>query len=117
MHHHAARVSVEAIIPTRGLIGFETDLINLTRGEGVMSHRAPRVGLFGLLGSGNIGNDASTEALMAYLRTDHPDAEIDAMCMGWAQMRERYGIEAIPFQWQQTHQRPGQNLRKETNIK
>src|SRR6185437_13570687 len=73
-----------------------------------MSSRAPRVGLFGLLGSGNIGNDASTEALMAYLRADHPDAEIDAMCMGWAQMRERYGIEAIPFQWQQTHQRPGQ---------
>ncbi|HEY4281861.1 MAG TPA: EF-Tu/IF-2/RF-3 family GTPase, partial [Chthoniobacterales bacterium] len=38
MHHHAARVAVEAIIPTRGLIGFETDLVNLTRGEGVMSH-------------------------------------------------------------------------------
>ena len=38
MDHHAARVSVEAIIPTRGLIGFETDLVNLTRGEGLMSH-------------------------------------------------------------------------------
>src|SRR5260370_37363446 len=38
MDHHANRVSVEAIIPTRGLIGFETDLINLTRGEGLMSH-------------------------------------------------------------------------------
>jgi GTP-binding protein len=38
MDHHANRVSVEAIIPTRGLIGFETDLINLTRGEGIMSH-------------------------------------------------------------------------------
>jgi GTP-binding protein len=36
--HHASRVSVEAVIPTRGLIGFETDLVNLTRGEGVMSH-------------------------------------------------------------------------------
>jgi len=36
--HHESRVSVEAIIPTRGLIGFETDLINLTRGEGIMSH-------------------------------------------------------------------------------
>jgi GTP-binding protein len=36
--HHASRVSVEAIIPTRGLIGFETDLVNLTRGEGFMSH-------------------------------------------------------------------------------
>src|SRR5436305_2376916 len=38
MNHHATRVSIEAIIPTRGLIGFETDLINLTRGEGLMSH-------------------------------------------------------------------------------
>ena len=38
MDHHAERVSIEAIIPTRGLIGFETDLVNLTRGEGLMSH-------------------------------------------------------------------------------
>jgi GTP-binding protein len=38
MDHHPERVSVEAIIPTRGLIGFETDLINLTRGGGLMSH-------------------------------------------------------------------------------
>ena len=38
MDHHATRVSVEAIIPTRGLIGFESDLVNLTRGEGIMSH-------------------------------------------------------------------------------
>jgi GTP-binding protein len=38
MDHHANRVSLEAIIPTRGLIGFETDLVNLTRGEGLMSH-------------------------------------------------------------------------------
>ena len=38
VHHHGARVSIEAIIPTRGLIGLETDLINLTRGEGLMSH-------------------------------------------------------------------------------
>jgi GTP-binding protein len=38
MDHHTSRVSIEAIIPTRGLIGFETDLVNLTRGEGLMSH-------------------------------------------------------------------------------
>jgi GTP-binding protein len=38
MAHHATRVSIEAVIPTRGLIGFETDLVNLTRGEGLMSH-------------------------------------------------------------------------------
>ena len=38
MDHHTSRVSVEAIVPTRGLIGFESDLVNLTRGEGLMSH-------------------------------------------------------------------------------
>ncbi|MDQ6807941.1 MAG: translational GTPase TypA [Verrucomicrobiota bacterium] len=38
MDHHPTRVSVEAIVPTRGLIGFESDLVNLTRGEGMMSH-------------------------------------------------------------------------------
>src|SRR5208283_674851 len=37
MNHHANSVSVEAVMPTRGLIGFETDLVNLTRGEGIMS--------------------------------------------------------------------------------
>ena len=59
----------------------------------------PRVGLFGLLGSGNVGNDASLEAVLAYLRADHPDAVIDAMCMGPGRVRSQYGIEAIPLQW------------------
>jgi polysaccharide pyruvyl transferase WcaK-like protein len=67
----------------------------------------PRVGLFGLLGSGNIGNDASTEAVVNYLRTDHPDAVIDAMCMGADRMRERYGIETVPIQWQSARKLPG----------
>jgi GTP-binding protein len=38
MHHHGEQVSIEALIPMRGLIGFETDLVNQTRGIGVMSH-------------------------------------------------------------------------------
>src|SRR6266403_1381156 len=38
MNHHGDEVSIEAMIPTRGLIGFETDLVNQTRGMGVMSH-------------------------------------------------------------------------------
>jgi GTP-binding protein len=38
MDHHGEQVSVEALIPMRGLIGFETDLVNTTRGLGVMSH-------------------------------------------------------------------------------
>ncbi|SDU16611.1 GTP-binding protein [Verrucomicrobium sp. GAS474] len=38
MKHATKTVLVEAVIPTRGLIGFETDLVNLTRGTGIMSH-------------------------------------------------------------------------------
>jgi GTP-binding protein len=38
MNHHGEQVTIEALIPTRGLIGFETDLVNQTRGLGVMSH-------------------------------------------------------------------------------
>ncbi|MCB1275797.1 MAG: translational GTPase TypA, partial [Prosthecobacter sp.] len=32
------RTNIEAIVPTRGLIGFEFELLNLTSGEGIMSH-------------------------------------------------------------------------------
>jgi len=38
MDHQTNSVLVEAVIPTRGLIGFESDLVNLTRGLGSMSH-------------------------------------------------------------------------------
>jgi len=38
MSHHGEQVSIEANTPMRGLIGFETDLVNHTRGLGVMSH-------------------------------------------------------------------------------
>src|SRR5262245_53749352 len=38
MDHHGDQVTIEALIPMRGLIGFETDLMNTTRGLGVMSH-------------------------------------------------------------------------------
>jgi GTP-binding protein len=38
MEHHGDQVGVEGLIPMRGLIGFETDLVNTTRGMGVFSH-------------------------------------------------------------------------------
>ncbi len=38
MDHQPHSVTVEAVAPTRGLIGFETDLVNLTKGHGIMSH-------------------------------------------------------------------------------
>jgi GTP-binding protein len=38
MNHVGNQVSLEALAPMRGLIGFETDLVNMTKGMGVMSH-------------------------------------------------------------------------------
>jgi GTP-binding protein len=37
MEHHPHSVELTAIIPTRGLIGFETVLVNTTKGHGIMS--------------------------------------------------------------------------------
>jgi polysaccharide pyruvyl transferase WcaK-like protein len=58
-----------------------------------------RVGLFGLLGSGNLGNNASFEVVFTYLRTQHPDAVLDAMVMGPERLASDYGIPAIPLLW------------------
>ena len=46
MEHHPHTVLVEATIPTRGLIGFETDLVNMTRGHGIASHLFKEYGPF-----------------------------------------------------------------------
>jgi polysaccharide pyruvyl transferase WcaK-like protein len=66
--------------------------------RGSSSRAASRVGVFGLLGSGNLGNDASFEVVLGYLRAHHPDAVVDAMCMGPERLKARYGIDAIPLQ-------------------
>jgi polysaccharide pyruvyl transferase WcaK-like protein len=64
---------------------------------------APRVGLFGLLGSGNIGNDGMLESMLSYLRADHPDAILDFMCAGPETVRTRYGVAAIRMHWCQKY--------------
>lgn len=63
-----------------------------------------RVGLFGKLGSGNIGNDASMEAVLAYLRAHHPEATLDAMCGRPEKVTGRYGVAAVPLHWYQRHE-------------
>jgi GTP-binding protein len=56
MDHQTKSVLVEAVIPTRGLIGFEADLVNLTRGLGSMSHLFKEYGPFkGEISSRNNG--------------------------------------------------------------
>ena len=59
----------------------------------------PRVGLFGLLGQGNLGNDGSLEAILTYLRGAHPDVTLDFMCAGSDQVTARYGAPAVHLRW------------------
>ncbi|MFD5429574.1 polysaccharide pyruvyl transferase family protein [Streptomyces sp. NPDC127084] len=62
--------------------------------------RAPvRVGVFGLLGSGNLGNDGSLEAVLGYLRAEHPEAVVDALCGGPEVVAARYRIPATRLHW------------------
>ncbi|WP_406398804.1 polysaccharide pyruvyl transferase family protein [Streptomyces sp. NBC_00879] len=58
-----------------------------------------RVGVFGLLGSGNLGNDGSLEALLGYFRTEHPKAVVDALCGGPDAVTARFGIPATRLHW------------------
>ncbi|MFI1657306.1 polysaccharide pyruvyl transferase family protein [Streptomyces sp. NPDC020472] len=58
-----------------------------------------RVGVFGLLGSGNLGNDGSLEAVLGYLRAEHPGAAVDALCGGPEAVTARYGIPATRLHW------------------
>jgi polysaccharide pyruvyl transferase WcaK-like protein len=79
-----------------------------TTGRSGRPAAAPRVGLFGLLGSGNSGNDASMETVLEYLRATHPEAVVDAMCGGPELVQARYGIGAVPIFWyQKFEQKPG----------
>jgi polysaccharide pyruvyl transferase WcaK-like protein len=59
----------------------------------------PRVGLFGHLGSGNIGNDASLEAMLKYFSSEQPGTILDAMTLAPEVVKDRYGVPAVPLRW------------------
>jgi hypothetical protein len=63
---------------------------------------APRVGLVGLLGQGNLGTDGSLEAELAYLDAEHPDAILDFLSTGTGQMMARYGVLTTRLRWYNT---------------
>lgn len=63
----------------------------------------PRIGLFGILGSGNLGNDASVDALVAHLAEHYPDARLSFFCMGPDRIAQRYGAPAESLQWYEAH--------------
>jgi polysaccharide pyruvyl transferase WcaK-like protein len=64
---------------------------------------APRVGFCGILGSGNLGNDGSLDAVVMFLRDRLPDVSLGFLCMGPEQVVERYGAPATSLQWYEAH--------------
>lgn len=65
--------------------------------------RPPRIAIFGLLGSGNLGNHGSLDAMLRFLRRDHPDAQITCVCSGPEELERQYGIPATAITWYQAH--------------
>lgn len=63
----------------------------------------PRVGIFGLLGTGSIGNDASMESVLKFLEANHPAVIVDAMCSGPDRVTAEYGIQATCILWYQKY--------------
>lgn len=86
----------------------------VTRGRRVGSTvgrvEGTRVGLFGVLGAGNIGNDGSMESVVHYIREAHPDVNLDAWCTGPDRLRDEYGLEASPMHWQQRYEQRAPQL-------
>jgi polysaccharide pyruvyl transferase WcaK-like protein len=68
------------------------------------STAVPRVGLFGVIGTDNIGNEGMLEAVVTWLKRDHPDAIVDFMCVGPEKVKALYGVPAIPMNWYQKHE-------------
>ena len=56
-----------------------------------------RIGLLGNFGSGNLGNDGSLEAMIRFLRTARPDAELVCICEDPLEIQREFKIPSIPI--------------------
>ena len=67
---------------------------------GFRRRRAPRpIALYGLIGSGNVGNDASFETALDWLGTQDPEREVWCITPAVEEVRSRYGVRAVPLSW------------------
>jgi GTP-binding protein len=73
MNAHNGRTSLQAYVPTRGLIGFEFELMNLTSGHGIHSHLfreyAPHAGHMQTRSTGTLVSSEGGEATAYALDT------------------------------------------------
>jgi polysaccharide pyruvyl transferase WcaK-like protein len=63
-----------------------------------------RVALYGYLGSGNIGNDATFEVVLGWLKSAHSDVDVGCITIAPEVMTARYGVPSAPLAWRS----PGQ---------
>jgi len=67
-------------------------------GHRIEVHRAPRrITMFGLFGSGNLGNEGSLEAMVGFLRRQRPEAEISCVCGEPEVVKQTFGIDTLPI--------------------
>jgi polysaccharide pyruvyl transferase WcaK-like protein len=59
--------------------------------------RAPKIALLGLFGNGNFGNDGSLEAMLAFLRRGHPEAQLACICGNPDLIRQKFALPTIPL--------------------
>lgn len=70
------------------------------RSREAASRDAKRVGLFGIFGTGNFGNDGSLEAMVISLRRAVPAEPLLCICTGPEGVTRSLGIEAVPIYYQ-----------------
>jgi polysaccharide pyruvyl transferase WcaK-like protein len=61
--------------------------------------RPLRIGVFGQLGSGNWGNDASLDVILSALEATDDVLDIGFMSMGTPEAAARHGWAVVPLQW------------------
>ncbi len=75
------------------------------------NHEGPRVGVFGIFGTGNSGNEASLDAMLSYLKDNQPEAIVDAMSRGYTRLPAKHGITATPLAWYEYHEQAPRSVR------
>ena len=56
-----------------------------------------RIALFGNFGTGNLGNEATLQAMVCNLRVHMPNAEISCICPRPEDTALQYNISAVPI--------------------
>jgi polysaccharide pyruvyl transferase WcaK-like protein len=59
--------------------------------------RKEAIAVFGLFGSGNLGNDASLESMLSLLRDRRPDAPVFCICKAPETVAGDFGIATVPL--------------------